>query len=849
MLRALALVGVLLLATPVEAGTVRGRVVDPSPDVARDARIVTSLDLTDPGQPRATAPVDPVTGEFAIPWDGDEPYWVVVYERFQPIGGPAFDLWLVADLLPFTGIPDEPVIVDGVHPAPLMEQSPVRLEASILTKWGVVVLLVLGLGLGVRFVLKPGDPAPLPVPPRRPTSPRETAAVLAVLAAALALRLKGIASESFDLLELSYTPGIGRPVPAPGTLLELLEEIGRLYCLELTHPPLYHVITGLFGLLGTAEWLMRVPALIASLATIALLWRFLRRWSVPAGLLAAATYAVSAPSIYFGQDATPYALTGLLTLASVIFMMRALEVGTSRGWGAYFGVLVVGFFCHYTMALVGIGQVALLALLAWTRRDDPRWGAAIRLATGPALAWSVLPLAWTYLHFSTHPTVAGYTRLFSDPYIPGPGLVPWTWDFWTVGGSLWVDRTPWAAAALIPLFGLGVHRALRPEDRAFGVLLVALLLTWTFSVRFFYVGQMEVLADKVLYAFRWVGWFVPLVVGTAVLGALHGAGPKALRGALLAIWLSGVGLATWTQITETSRPDYEGAAELIRSELRNRDAVATLPAWFQRGNLAWYLMSTGAEMRRIPEEGDGMWMLDGKAVAIEAIHPSLPFETSARNTFTERLWIAVVDEEMYGRDKFRPAVAEQALAWADEHLVPDGEWTFDRIRLLRYRVEPLPPPAVLSTAMTVANHRTFPPLGDVPGFVPPEQLDLPPRLGRTVLHNAPMSPGCVDWLFTGLHEALDPESKHHWYLNARLHVPPDEPLPRVIPSDDARLFITRQADVMRIDAVGGACDGPPLELRIEAILPDDDEAMSPDPGPPDGLPGDVPGGLPDGLPE
>ena len=77
-----------------------------------------------------------------------------------------------------------------------------------------------------------------------------------------------------------------------------------------------------------------------------------------------------------------------------------------------------------------------------------------------------------------------------------------------------------------------------------------------------------------------------------------------------------------------------------------------------------------------------------------------------------------------------------------------------------------------------------------------------------------MSPGCVDWTFLSLREELDPNAPNHWYLNARMELPPDAPLPEVAAEGEARMLVTRQADILRIDAIGGPCGGPPLTLRV-----------------------------------
>jgi hypothetical protein len=824
-----------LFPPSVEAATVSGHVVDPPPEARLEIQLHPSLDLSRHDQPVARAAVDPVTGRFEVEWENQgRPFWVFLFERFQPEAGPPFDLYLPVDLMPFYGSPEQELRIAPVDPVPLLEQSRLSTKPGVLLRLFVVALLVFGVGFGVRRSLASRAApegrrcAPLADVAERPEpSRREFYAIGVILVVAAALRLWGMFGESFDLLELSYTPGIGRPVPPPSDPIELVREVARLYSLDLTHPPGYHLITGVMGLFGTGEWLLRLPALVASVATCWLTWRLFRAWSVAAGLCSAGIFAVAAPAIYFGQDATPYALTGLVAVGSVVLLLRALRTGLTRAWSAWFGLLVAGFFCHYTVALLGIGEVLLLAFFAWRRRGDDRWAAAIHRATAPALRWAILPVAWCWPHFSTHPTVAEFTRLFADTHLPGRGLWPWLWDFWTVTGGMEVERTSWAVVAMTPLFLLGLHRALRPDREGdppeeLGLLLVALTVTFLFSVRFFYVGQMQALAGHVLYAFRWVGWFVPLVIGLCVVGLLRGAGPLIWRALAAAIWLAGLVLATLGQVGQTSRPDYEGVAGFVRTELEDRDALSTLPGWFLRGNLSWYLM-TGAPIHRLPDEGEGVWSLDGRRLTVEAIHVALPFETTARNSNFERLWLAVVDEEMYGRDKFRAEVAEQGLAWARANLVSDGHWSFDRIELYRFVRRPgdlelaAGEALHLSSARTVMQYRTYPPLEGDLVFEAGADLGLPVGgVGPTVLYHSPMSPGCVDWTFQGLRPSLVGDAPHHWYLNARVPLPEGQALPVVRTSGEAQVGVTREGSAARITAVGGPCDGPPLELQVRA---------------------------------
>jgi hypothetical protein len=827
-------------------------VLSPAPEARYEVWLTSSLDLTDPGQPVARFPVDRADGRFAFDWEpGDLPWWLFVVQSFQPRGNPPLDLYVPYDLEPFLGRPEHEIRVRSVDPRLLLERRRFSTAPAVLARWIALCALVLGTGLLLRRKLRPWEAAegarsaplhevPEPPPPGR----RERLLVRAALAAALALRLCNFRAVSLDLLEVSYLPGIGRPAPfAEGAVglravPRMLQELSQLYCLDLVHPPLYHAIMGVIGLLGRDEWLLRTPALAASLATLLLLWRLLRRFSVAAAVAAAWVFALAAPAVYFGQDATPYALVGLCTIASIPLLFRALRTGHDGHWWAYFGLLVGGFLCHYNVAQLGGAELLLLGMLAWRNRKDRRWGAAWFRAMRPALLLSPLPLGWAWLHFSTFPTVAQDTRLVADSYARDPGLLSFSWDFFTATGGIPAAGPVGPGLALAALLVLGLVATTRagrepaggsPGSASaapfeLGFVLLGVTLGFLLSILFFYRSLVTSLDDKVYYGFRWVGWFHPAMLGLVVLGALRGPGPRWLRGALAALWLvfpGGLVPATLDQVLHPPKPDYAGVARHILKNLDDRDALATLPTWFQRGNLSHYLMDM-ATVRRLPEEGEGTWVLRGRRLIVEAVHPSLPFQTTARNAHFERLWVASVDERSFGRAKFREAVSRRALEWADEHMRPDGEWRFNRVVLRRYRrragdLLPAPaPPVVLSSAATVMHYRMYPPPDDPkPDFVPPAELPPHPgALGPTVLYQAPMTPGCVDWGWAGLAPELGPEAPHHWYLELRVPAMQDGRQPQLVKLSPAMVHARADGALTRATAVGTPCDGAPLLMEI-----------------------------------
>ncbi len=845
----LCLLVVLLLPPAALADGIPVRLKDRSPDATYAVWLTTTLDLTALDQPAARVELPSEGTDFLVEWDpAGRDYWIFLHERFQPRGGSAIDLMLPVQLLPFQEVPTEPVLLRSVDPRLLMTRQRLSFAPSVLLKLLFGVLVVFGSGFGVRWLLRdkaarPGQRgAPLEGVADEPPRGRRETWVLGGLAVLLvALRMPGFFTDSLDLLEVSYLPGIGRPAPfadgATGLYLVvgMLRELGALYCLDLTHPPLYHAVMGVMGLMGSADALLRVPALVTSGATAWLVWKLLRRWSVPAGLLGFGLVAVAAPSIYFGQDATPYAFVGFVAVGIMYSVLRALETGLRRWWTAFFGLLVAGFLSHYNVAPFGIAVCIALVFQAWRGRPDPRWGATVRLGLAEALKLAALPMGWVWLHLSTFPTVAQDTRLVADTYMPDPGALSYLLDFTKVTAGIRADGSTWALLGALPLVGLGIWRCMRAEERADRRLLgeLALLLAFVFvaSTLFFYENARTHLGGRIFYGFRWVGWYHPVLLATAALGLTLAAVPKSVRLVLAAVWLGGAVPATVAHLTEPRRPDYDGISKLILNELEDGDALATLPAWFERGNLAYYLFENG-DVRRKINDGEGAWLVGDKRLTMEAVHAGLPFETTARNGHVGRLWVAYVDEEMFGRDKFSEAVAEQALTWADRNLVPDGEWRFDRAVVKRYRRPPqdliLKPGErlLLSASDVVSMARTYPPLEGELAFEAPTAL--PARggagpqststngggLGRALTYHAPMSPSCVNYEYVGLAEELVPEAQNHWFLDLRVPIDPERALPGVRAVSPAQVFAREDAGYLRITAVGPPCSGQPLVLEL-----------------------------------
>ena len=736
------LVPALLAPAAAQATAISGRVAGWSPHASYRVTLVDDLDLTADRPPIASAAVAD-GGAFDLTYperSGDA--WLLLHEEVPVDGGPDLLFVRPLDLLPFDAAapPDGPVL-RGVPPGMAkLRASGTPVPAFWLVP-SVSAVLLFGFGLlvlwAVRWRLDAAsgarqlvavlrkEPAPPPLPPRildhraaplakapRPAPPgrREQLALGAVLAVGAGLRLPGLWG-SFELLEHTYGPGTARiAAESPALLDALVQGLTRPGSVEVTHPPLYHWLLALLGTLSQHEALLRLPAFAFSLGTLVLVWRLGRRISVPAALAGAAAFAFAGPAVHFGRDATPYALVGFVCLAAVHRFLRALASGRRLHWAQGWGLLAVGFLCHYTVAFFGAAIVLALGVLALARLRSEAWLGAIHRGTQTLMWAAPLPLLWLLVHFAWFTPVALDTQLFADTYPHDPGLAVFLSRFVAVGCGV-APSTPWGALALLLLAGRGLLVCLR-EDRPLGLLLLSMVGAFLGGAVFLHGNLVTLLGGRIFWGFRWVSWFLPVMALLGGVGLLAGGGSRRARGVragLALTWVVAAALLTLRLPEATNRPDYRAAARFLESEFEHRDAVATLPLWGQQGPLTWYLTRDG-EASYGEIDGVEAWRFGDKAVFLEALDEELPAQSSLLNAHVERWWLAVVDEQVFDHPKFSPEVAAALIADAGGVLVSDGRWRFAGIELHRFRRPALEPPrSVTADRRTLASRRWLEP--------------------------------------------------------------------------------------------------------------------------------------------
>lgn len=163
----------------------------------------------------------------------------------------------------------------------------------------------------------------LVLPPGKRLRPNrlELLALVAIILLALALRAYHLGTKSLWLDELNLL----RSSDGHGFLFH---QFG--YSI-LDHPPAYMFILRIVMLtLGREEWMVRLPALIASVASIPAIWALGRKLIGPAvGLMAALLLAVNPMAVAYGQEAHSYGLYCLLSILLLWTLVRAAQDETT----------------------------------------------------------------------------------------------------------------------------------------------------------------------------------------------------------------------------------------------------------------------------------------------------------------------------------------------------------------------------------------------------------------------------------------------------------------------------------------------------------------------------------------
>jgi len=284
-------------------------------------------------------------------------------------------------------------------------------------------------------------------------------ALLVVIVFALGLRVHRLAAYG-----LWYDEAVTAHVAAQG-----IAELTRWTADDIQPPLYYYVVAAWTGVAGRSEWTLRFPSVFWSVATVALAWALARRLfgSRLAGWVAAALFALSAPHVYYAQEARMYAQLTFLGLLAGYASLRATAAlpRLSRGWWlAFVLTAVAALYTHYFAAflLLAYGLCMLAALLLRLTRGQLQFR-AFQAPAGALFAIGLLYLPWLPAMLTRYRVDRSY---WQGALKLGEALRHVAVSF-TAGAPEMMLET--AAVRLLPWFGVALAVALLALMRGAGI--------------------------------------------------------------------------------------------------------------------------------------------------------------------------------------------------------------------------------------------------------------------------------------------------------------------------------------------------------------------------------------------
>jgi len=354
---------------------------------------------------------------------------------------------------------------------------------------------------------------------------------------------------------------------------DLSETLGMFIQAAQNGPLYFLALRAWFALMGTTEFVLRYPSVIAGTLSVPLLWQVARRLLPErhTGVLAISTAAMMLMAfnpyqVWYGQEGKMYATVTCLALLATWFWLRGVDQGGWRPWTGYLITVSAALYTHLLMVLI-IPVHIIWYFLAWPA-SRVRWrGYALALA---GLTLPYLPMAWWHWWLLTAPEkLSGFS--FTPLAKVAEGLLlSHARGFLNTVNPLWL--TP-----IFFIFGAGILLGVTEVGdghpggaklapwRRFAMLAVWLLL----PVALIYVISLR----QPVFTERYLIWIGPaaimtLALGLRVIAANSGRLALAVAAGFMAYTLIFWTYANWQQKTTTIKYDLRSAVAYIQA---NRD--------------------------------------------------------------------------------------------------------------------------------------------------------------------------------------------------------------------------------------------------------------------------------------
>lgn len=376
-------------------------------------------------------------------------------------------------------------------------------------------------------------------------------------------------------------------------------------------------------LFGEAPWSLRLPAFLAGVAGIPLLYLLGRTVTTAReALLAAGLLAVSYHHIWFSQNARGYSALASLTILATLLLVQGTARGRRSWFVAYGIVAALGIYTHLTMVFVVVAH-ALSFAVSWRQ---PRSREASRLLL---LGLAVTGVCSLILYA---PMLVDVQRFFlTRPNSSATEVANQRWMLWEMLRGLRIGLGSAGAVAIGGLlFWLGLVSYARQN--------------LTLAAMFVLPGPLMALATVALGRPTFPRFYF-LLIGFALLvivrGAIELGDWAAARARSLGARVAGAGLGTVMVLLMIAasamtlpygyrypKQDFEGAMRFVESLRQDDEPVVTAGllstyAYQRYYRKPWHEVERPEQLWELRAKGQRAWLLYTSPQYIDASSPAL----------------------------------------------------------------------------------------------------------------------------------------------------------------------------------------------------------------------------------
>jgi uncharacterized membrane protein len=376
------------------------------------------------------------------------------------------------------------------------------------------------------------------------------------------------------------------------------------------HPPLHgFALWVTTRAIGSSEFAVRLPSLIAGVAFVAVLYAAGREiYDRRTGLIAAAIATVAPLTVWYSQEARMYGFLMLWSALAVWVGFRALRRGRWIDWLLLAVLSAAIVWTQYLGGLFVAAQQVVIGLVLIRRvvKGGRPWhsmlGWAVGLGVAAVLVAPLVPFGWAQLHNASYQGLSG---LPGKPPVDHGGV-----DLYTIiTNAVWgvfgyhANRT---VAVVVALWPAGVLLALLSLGRGFSARTLALVAMIVVPVVGFVVISMN---HPDLFTIRYLSAIVPviLLVLARLTARLTPPGPTTV--AVVSVVMLVLGVALVDQQLSPDNPrryDDREAVHYIDQRAKPGDRIIYAPIYLGEV-VAYYAPKVPADnisgVEKLPRHG------------------------------------------------------------------------------------------------------------------------------------------------------------------------------------------------------------------------------------------------------